>query len=462
MYRKIRICLAALFFIGLTLLLSGIGTECFAWMAKLQFLPSLLALNLTVVLGLLALTFVCGRIYCSVICPMGVFQDIVTRIHRTLDKKFKFKFHKENVILRNAVLAVSIATAIASGQLFISLVAPYSAYGRMVRTVTGLATGKSVALALIIVAAVTLVVVTVCAWLWGRAYCNSICPVGTTLSYVSRYSIFKPVIDKSACVSCGLCEKNCKAQCIDSKNKKIDYSRCIDCFDCMSNCKKGGIQYKNSYAKKETPAAADNGRRAFLATGALLGGSLISKAQNKRLDGGIADVTEKQEPERSERIVPFGAGSQKNFYRHCTACQLCVNNCPNQVLRPSTDGEHFLQPKMGFEKGYCRPECNVCSQLCPAGAILPVEKGEKLTMQIGIASVNRELCLACTGEASCGNCSVHCPTGAVRMVMNEELGRNIPVVDETQCIGCGACEFLCPSRPISAITVNGLSIHHKK
>ena len=199
-----------------------------------------------------------------------------------------------------------------------------------------------------------------------------------------------------------------------------------------------------------------------MATTALVGGSLALGAQNKRLDGGLADVIDKTSPERAERLVPFGAESVKDFYDRCTACQLCVSNCPNGVLRPSTDIGHFLQPQMGYEKGWCRPECTTCSQVCPAGAIRPLKAEEKLTHKIGTAKVNLSLCLAAKDEAGCGNCSRHCPVGAVRMVKTDGYHRSIPVVAEAQCIGCGACEYLCPARPISAITVDGISVHIKK
>ena len=35
----------------------------------------------------------------------------------------------------------------------------------------------------------------------------------------------------------------------------------------------------------------------------------------------------------------------------------------------------------------------------------------------------------------------------------------IPVVNAEKCIGCGACENLCPSRPFSAIYVTGHQMH---
>lgn len=469
MLRKIRIAAAALFFAGITLLFVGIGHQWWGWMAKLQFLPSCMALNFAAIAFVLLLTLVFGRIYCSVICPMGVFQDLVIRVRKLLSPKGhkpKRHFVKEPRIVRYGVLALVVVTALTFSQLLLTILAPYSAYGRMVRSIVGLSRGESLAPALLITAAATLVVICVCAWIWGRGWCNTVCPVGSVLGLVSRFSLFKVSIDQSQCVSCRKCEKGCKSSCIDIDTHTIDHSRCVDCFDCLDSCPKGGIKFRFSIprgAKTETGTeSVDKGRRAFMATTALIGSSLALGAQNKRLDGGLADIVDKTSPERDERLVPFGAESVKDFYDRCTACQLCVSNCPNGVLRPSTDIEHFLQPQMGYEKGWCRPECTTCSQVCPAGAIRPLKAEEKLTHKIGTAKINLSLCLAAKDEAGCGNCSRHCPVGAVRMVKTDGYHRSIPVVAEAQCIGCGACEYLCPARPISAITVDGVSVHIKK
>ena len=503
MLRKIRIALAAVFLIGITLLFLGIGHGLWEWMATLQFLPSALALNFAVIIGVLLLTFVFGRIYCSVICPMGVFQDVIIWIRRTIGKWLqnaqarrlkhikeiasperprirqylkRFQYVPEHKWVRYGVLVLSIVSIFVSGQMLIALIAPYSAYGRMIVSLTGTASG-SVVPALLVTGLVTLVVIFCCAWLWGREYCNTICPVGTFLSLVSRFSLFRPTIDTSKCINCGRCGKGCKASCIDMKNHRIDYSRCVVCFDCIDNCSEGGSDGAIKYRfvglgkRNEIPGQARNdgqgqtqndksGRRAFLATTALVTTALAAKAQETHMHGGFAEVIPKQAPERGTRLVPFGAESVKSFYDRCTACQLCVKACPTGVLRPSTDFEHFLQPVMGYEKGYCRPECNACNVVCPSDAIRPLAPGQKQTIQIGLAHVNFELCLAAKGEATCGNCAYHCPSGAIRMVEQEGMQFKVPTVSESQCIGCGACEFLCPSRPVSAIVVRGIPVHH--
>lgn len=548
MLRIIRITLAAICFVAVTLLfLDFTGTLhlWFGWLAKIQFLPAVLALNFVVIAILLVLTLLFGRIYCSVICPLGIFQDCVSNLSsRRKGKKARFSYSKEIKWLRYGVLVLFVIALVAGLNALVALLAPYSAYGRMVQSLLApvwqwgnnlLAwiaerqdsyafVTKDVwlkSLPTLIVAAVTFVAVVVLAWRNGRTYCNTICPVGTTLSFFSRFAMFRPVIDKSKCKSCHACERKCKAACIDVDNHKIDYSRCVDCFDCIDSCRLGALKYRfawgrgvgsgstgaktpqnapvgskmtsdeskngqNRSSAAPTPVAepvvrqgsptaevTDKGRRAFLVGGAaVIGGSLLSsipmraeeeEIKDKKRDGGFAEVLPKKAPNRKTPITPFGSESVEKFYKHCTACQLCVTVCPNNVLRPSSRLEHLMQPEMSFEKGYCRPECVKCSEVCPAGAILKITPEEKTEWKVGTAGVDYDLCVVNRDGVSCGNCAHHCPVGAIKMVRknpDDEKSPRIPSVNEEKCIGCGACENLCPSRPISAITVNGYSVHH--
>ena len=116
---------------------------------------------------------------------------------------------------------------------------------------------------------------------------------------------------------------------------------------------------------------------------------------------------------------------------------------------------------MSYERGYCRPECTKCSEVCPTGAIHLITREEKSSTKIGHAVVVRENCIPLTDGVSCGNCARHCPTGAIQMVKETVEGKEVelPVVNTEKCIGCGACENLCPSRPFSAIYVEGVEQH---
>lgn len=486
MLRKVRIIAATLCFALITLLfLDFTGTlhAWFGWLAKIQFLPAVLALNLGVVALLVVLTLLFGRIYCSVICPLGVMQDVISWVAGRR-KKNRFSYSPAKSWLRYAVLVIFIATLVAGFGAVALLVAPYSAFGRIAQNLfaplwkwgnnllafiaervdsyafysTEVIVGSWATFA---VAAVTLIILAVLAWRNGRTYCNTICPVGTVLGILSRFSLFKPVIDTEKCINCGLCARKCKASCIDAKNHSIDYSRCVVCMDCLESCNKGAIKYTLRKSSNTTPAPADTSRRNFIVGAGLLAAS-AAKAQEMKLDGGYATIIDKEPPFKNRALTPPGSLSARNMATHCTGCQLCVAVCPTQVLRPSADLSTFMQPIMSYEKGYCRPECNKCSQVCPAGAINPITVEEKSSIQIGHAEWNRKNCVVITDDVDCGNCERHCPTGAITMILSDYRdlkSRKIPSINKHLCIGCGACESLCPSRPFSAIYVKGYKNH---
>ena len=275
MLKKIRVILAVLFFVAVTLLFldfTGAIHHWLGWVAIIQFLPAVLAINLVVIIALLVLTILFGRIYCSVICPLGVFQDGVANLSKK-GKKGKYSYSKELKWLRYGVFALFVIALIAGLNSLVALLAPYSAWGRIVQNFLapvwqwGNNLFASIAekhesyafytkevwlksLPTFIIAAVTLVAIVILAWKNGRTYCNTICPVGTTLSFFSRFAMFRPVIDASKCKSCHLCEHKCKAACIDiDGGKKIDYSRCVDCFNCIDNCKFDALHYRFAWGK---------------------------------------------------------------------------------------------------------------------------------------------------------------------------------------------------------------------
>ncbi|MBQ7361096.1 MAG: 4Fe-4S binding protein [Bacteroidaceae bacterium] len=491
MLRKIRIILATLFFVGITaLFLDFTGTlpAFLGWMAKVQFVPALLAVNVAVVVGLLLLTLLFGRLYCSVICPLGVMQDIVSWLAGRRMKR-RFSYSKGYTVLRVIMLVLFAVALVVNVAWLAAFIEPYSAYGRIVNNLLApvylwgnnllayfaeradsyafysvdvwMKSGVTLA-----VAAVTFVVVVILAWRGGRTWCNSVCPVGTLLGAVSRFSLFKPVINLDKCNGCKLCSKNCKASCINAEEHKIDYSRCVVCMDCVDTCKRGAITYR--YAgfsqKKNEVAATDNGRRQFIAAGAVVAsGSLFAQA-NKKVDGGLAIIEDKKVPERATPIVPVGSKGLKNFTTHCTACQLCVSKCPNDVLRPSSSIDRLMQPEMSFERGFCRPACTACADVCPNGAIKPIQPEQKSSTKIGTAVWVADNCIANKDGVTCNNCERHCPNGAIKMIRKKDADNKaprIPMIDVERCLGCGACEYVCPARPFSAIFVEGIEEHRE-
>lgn len=470
MLRKIRIILAVIMILLVTLLFVGVGygisyelghgiDRWIGWAAKIQFIPALLSLPYLVAIIILLVAATLGRIYCSVICPLGIMQDFYSWLGGKF-KKNRFSYVKEHKWLRYTICVIFFICLFIGIAPVATLLEPYSNYGRIVtsfymRNIT-----------VSIIAWVFMLILGVLAFLYGRAYCNSICPVGTILGLFAKNAPFRVRFDESKCKHCGLCEKNCKSRAIDSKAGTVDTSRCVVCGDCLAQCKFDALHYtsKKTVSKTETSTVEpDQGRRSFLVGAALVTGTAAMAQAEMKVDGGLAVITEKQAPKRETPLTPPGSISARHMQKNCTACQLCVSACPNHVLRPSTDLMHFMQPTMSFERGYCRPECTRCSQVCPSGAIQPITKEEKTAIHAGHAVWIKDNCVVLTDGVSCGNCARHCPTGAIQMVEYQHNGQTvmIPAVDGNKCIGCGACENLCPSRPFSAIYVEGNVLHHK-
>ncbi len=490
MLRKIRIILATVMFLGIMWLFldfTGTARQWVSWMPKIQFLEAVLALNVVVIAALILLTLIFGRMYCSVICPLGVMQDIIAWFGKKA-RKNRYSFSKEVKWLRYPMLLLFIIALVAGVGVVFQLLAPYSAFGRIATNLLQpLYIGGNNMLATIaeasdsylfyhhevwmrslvslIIAAATFGILFLLAWRNGRTWCNTICPVGTVLSFFSRFSWLKIHFDNDKCRNCSLCSKNCKSACIDFKNHTVDYSRCVVCGNCIESCKFGALKYGRSNQNTQSTQnnSTDSSRRAFLIGTALASTAVMAQKKEKLMDGGLAAIADRVIPERQTPLTPPGSLSAQHIAQHCTGCQLCISECPNDVLRPSTDLMTLMQPTMSYERGYCRPECTRCSEVCPAGAIKPITPIEKSSIQIGHAVWIRQNCVSVNDGVSCGNCARHCPTGAIEMIpLDPDDGDSplVPAINEAHCIGCGACENLCPGKNgQTAIMVEGHEVH---
>ncbi len=499
--RKIRIVASLIFFIATTFLLvdiySVIPPVYTNKILFLQFVPSVLKFVAIFSLSafgfafILLLTVFFGRVYCSSICPLGVFQDIVNWISGRIKRKKKrrFDFLKEQKILRMALLLLPVLVFLFGSALAINLLDPYSLYGRFAGNffrpvligTNNLAAYvfemfrlyivypyslKTFNLIPFIITAVFFVFVVVMAWEKGRLYCNTVCPVGTLLGYISKYSLFQIVINHEECLSCGICAKECKASCIDSENKTVDMSRCVACFDCIPSCPTEGMTYSYSYGKHRLtnrtiePPVLDSSKRNFITKTSLYLLSLSSIAAQVKKKIVVTKPSTKP-IFRKNAVSPPGSLSLVRFNSKCTACHLCVSSCPTQVLQPSYLEYGFLgilQPRLDNLAGFCNFECKICCDVCPTGAILPFDLEKKKLIQIGKAKFIKDNCIVQTQKTDCGACSEHCPTKAVHMIPFEGI-LVIPEMRDDYCIGCGACEFACPTKPYKAIYVEGNSLH---
>ncbi|MDR2041133.1 MAG: 4Fe-4S binding protein [Tannerella sp.] len=455
----------------------------------LQLLPALLGGMYGIFLCWMVLTLVLGRIYCSVICPAGILQDVINRICCIGKKKKKgvrrFRYHAPPNVFRYILAAVTFGLAVFGVTELCMLLDPYSNFGRIAANLfrpvvlegnnllaDGLHKTGNYSLYHVAVTSVTAVSLTAAGIALvlfvgmvvfrGRYFCNTLCPVGTLLSVASRYSIFRIVFDKKACIGCRLCEYTCKAEAIDPKTMTVDMSRCVGCFNCLSSCRKDALAYRpvlpvNRAIPATATAMSPDSRRTFLVTGVALASTLplaVLKAQQEKRGKESNDLL-------SRPVTPPGSLNLTHFKDKCTACHLCVTKCPSHVLRPAGleyGFNYLLKPYMAYIDSYCNYECVICSEICPTHALRPLTVEEKKTAQIGIARFFIDLCIVHTEENDCGACSEHCPTQAVHMVPYKGT-LTIPQVEPELCIGCGGCESICPVRPVRAILVEANETH---
>jgi polyferredoxin len=464
---------------------------------KTQFGPAIMGLASGSVLAfalLLLLTLILGRVYCSFLCPLGIWQDVVGRIARIFKSKKQKLTHYGKPLnwVRYIILGLVFVLFLFGITYPFAFLDPYSIYGRFASMLFGnAAKGMNNLLSNIFpasfglqrfanfqtwafaVALFMFCAVTVVSSFLGRIWCNSICPVGSLMSLVSPYSMFRMHIDPEQCKHCKQCELHCKSHCIDSSKDRIDLSRCVVCFNCSASCKFGAMSYKFSWggsanakrgaepkpAAEATGEPADKSRRemigslaaAALAVGAV---SLSGKLGEKKDDplGGMVDDGPKKGTAIPKGIVPPGGLSRIHLKESCTACQACVSACPKGIIHPAVteyglDG--LMMPVISYEHGYCDYDCHACSDVCPAGALVHIPLEEKRKTQIGEVYFIAKNCLVPKLDANCGQCAKHCPTGAITLV-RLTTGKMFPrITEETRglCIGCGKCEYYCPADP---------------
>ena len=453
----------------------------------LQFIPSLLkfiSIGSIASVGfivVIVLTLLFGRVYCSTICPLGILQDIITFVRNKI-KPIRFLYSNPFTKTRYVVLFLAVVTFLLGTVVGLNLLDPYSNFGRILNniarpiaqginnsTVFILESLNIYTLAPVEFKGITLFsllfsigVFGLIFWLsarYGRLYCNTICPVGTLLGLLSKVSFFKIGIIETNCIKCGDCEIACKSNCIDSENEIVDFDRCVGCFNCFDVCPSIGISYLPRYSVTKTKDANSNKRYFIKSIAALAIGSerLLYAQQNIQVYKDSTKPVLRKFP-----TTPPGSISLDNFTDNCTACHLCVASCPSQVLQPSFLEYGLLgimQPRMDFKTSYCDFDCVICTEVCPSGAILPQDVETKHTIQLGKTRFVKDNCVVYSEKTDCGACAEHCPTKAVKMVLDPEINKKAPSITEDLCIGCGACEYACPTKPYKAIYIESNEIH---
>lgn len=360
--------------------------------------------------GLLLMTLLFGRIYCSTLCPLGLYQEMLMfcfRSKTSFQKKRPYKYF----------LAAAIFGALVGGTAYlVSLTDPY--------TWVGSAAGGTW------FGVILLVLIAVLVWFKGRIFCANICPVGTVLGLFAKHAINQIRLKADDCVACGLCVSKCPTGSIDIQNKTVNNETCVKCFKCLNACKRGGLSYGRM--PSET-AAFSPVRRKLLVSGAVVavfalavkGGIEISKAAAARI---------------KKVILPPGADSPETFVNRCLNCNLCVQNCPMKII--SKANEEFPAVHISYSDRFCAYDCNKCSQICPSGAIKRLSLAEKQKLQMGKAVLEEDKCI------KCGLCVMKCP----RQIIKKQDG-GFPQISAEECIGCGVCQSACPVKAITIFAV---------
>ena len=303
--KKLRITISTTVFILFVLAFQGdekISTTLSNTLLYFQFTPSLLQfihsrghlLGLGFLLLLLA-SFIFGRFYCSFLCPLGILQDIFIKISRGFRKRHTFQ--RPYRLVTYCLLVLTVVTAILGSFALVNLLDPYSLFGRIAAhpfkslvlwinnmivnvfeqfDIYALMVRKQhyIPFSILTVSIGSFGIVLAFSIISGRAYCNTICPVGALLGIVSRFSLFRFVIDRKKCRSCRSCEGVCKAGCIDMDKLEIDPSRCVACFNCIDACQKTALTYQTQLAIPSWGQWVPS-KRSFLVSTAAVSGTFL-------------------------------------------------------------------------------------------------------------------------------------------------------------------------------------------
>ena len=295
-----------------------------------------------------------------------------------------------------------------------------------------------------------------------RFWCRALCPLGAFLGVLSRFAIFGMEKDHAKCTDCNLCLVNCQGADSPQGGVKHRQDECFVCFNCEAACPEDVIKFKFLPNRKSEIVKPDLQRRTLLASTAA--GAVAIPAMR------IANW-----PDRaySEKVIrPPGAVEEREFLERCIRCAECMKVCPNNALHPAlfeAGIEGLWTPILVPRIGYCEFSCVLCGQVCPTGAIQKIDEKQKMgigqkPISMGTAMYDQGRCLPWAMATPCIVCEEFCPTSPkaiwaedVEVPKREshyEAGGDHakmttikvqrPHVDPSLCIGCGACEKVCP------------------
>jgi MauM/NapG family ferredoxin protein len=419
-------------------------------------------------LGALALTFILGRFFCGWVCPLGSILDFLGMKARNREPGLtQIKYYILGVIVILAILGIQIAwifdplviTArfvslnfipsftLVLDKTLVFLIKQLNFYGPLYDFYRSLK--SSILGAKIFYFSHSFITLgfflAICASLLitKRFWCRVLCPLGAIYAMIARFSILSRVVYK--CSHCMKCKTDCRMSAIreDMSYKK---GECILCMDCVYVCPVNGTRF--AWPEKKAAKEKKDGvsRKDFLfliaASFFLLGFKDKVIGLDKRL------------------IRPPGVLDEREFLNKCVRCGNCMRVCPTNGLQPAIFESGLTgiwTPHLVPEIGYCEYNCNACGNACPTGAIPKLSLAEKKEKRLGLANIDKKVCLPWSQNKECIVCEEHCPISDKAIKIYEEIvdGKKIkkPYVDPSLCVGCGICQNKCPTRPARAVTV---------
>jgi ferredoxin-type protein NapF len=484
----------------------------------IQFVPSLLKfLNVLGLLtlgfvGVLVVTLLFGRVYCSTVCPLGILQDVFSRLSRFYTVRIrrrrpKYRPSVPQNLLRYSLLGITTAVFLLGSVFLLNLLDPFSVFGKifagLVRPVWYAGNNlladvftsfgnyrfyhvetRQMTVLPLIFPVFMLGLVGVLAFRRGRLYCNTVCPVGSLLGLVSKYAMFRIEIDESLCNRCAECSLNCKAECIDLKSNEIDFTRCVGCFNCLNVCSRQGIDYQNKWfpsgRKPTDPAALGLCELDQIRDEAKVSGLVDAAPETQKTHDSGRRNPERQDPIRQDserrdflfRLAAYFIGFSAASRALKSSAQTTDRRDELDVVvtKPSTIPEikNFPVSPPGSRSlehfmGSCTA-CQLCVSACPTHVLQPsfLEYGFTGMMQPRL-DFHASFC-----NFDCVRCTEVCPTGAILpLAVEEKHVAQIGVVRleldncvvQTENTACGACAEHCPTQAVHMVPYqDGLTI----
>ncbi|MFA5388793.1 MAG: 4Fe-4S binding protein [Candidatus Omnitrophota bacterium] len=277
-----------------------------------------------------------------------------------------------------------------------------------------------------------------------RFWCRVICPLGALYSLIAKFSLLRRKVDK--CINCARCVSGCRMGAI-REDMSYRKGECILCMDCLYDCPAYATKFIWSVKTAKTPAKDAISRRDFLFL--VASAFLFAGFKNGRA------------PAKNKFIRPPGVYNEQEFLNKCVRCGNCMKACPTNGLQPvmfEAGLAGIWSPQLVPEIGWCEYYCALCGNVCPTAAIPRLSKVQKTEQKLGLAVIDRDICLPWSQGKECIVCEEHCPVPdkAIKGYEENINGKKIlkPYIDASLCVGCGICQNKCPTRPVRAVRVS--------